>query len=172
LINDRQVKRLQAYVRLAVKDGAKLLCGGEVVREGDCRRGFFYAPTVLGDVHPKMRVAQDEVAGPILDLLPVARVEQAVEAANRLPSGQRAVTVYTRDLGRALRVAAALRSQTVRVNGSPHEPAAHEWVLGAEGRRRSWLDRFSRWRSLSVHAAAAAAATEDGGPAGPERAQA
>jgi aldehyde dehydrogenase (NAD+) len=164
LINDRQVKRLQSYVRLAVKHGAKLVCGGEVYREGEGRRGFFYAPTVLTDLQPAMRGIQDEVAGPILGLLPVDGIERAVEWANRLPTG-RAVTIYSRDVARALRAAGALRADTVRVNApSGGGLAARDWLLGACCGRGRLVDCLSRWRHLTLDAGAAPAAAEAGRP--------
>jgi aldehyde dehydrogenase (NAD+) len=153
LINERQVKRLHTYVRLGAKEGAKLLCGGEIQRDGECRKGFFYAPTVLGEIHPKMRVAQDPVSGPILALLPAADREQALKWANRLPTG-RAVTVCSRDLPNALRAAAALRADVVRINGAPGSGLrVSEWLLGPSAGVGSLVDRLSRWRTLVVDVA-------------------
>jgi aldehyde dehydrogenase (NAD+) len=163
LVNERQVKRLQSYVRLAVKHGAKLLGGGEPYREGDGRRGFFYAPTILTDLQPGMRGAQDEVAGPILGLLPVERVDQAVDWANRLPTG-RAVTIYSRDVAKALRAAAGLRAETVRVNGpSGGGLSARDWLLGPSCGRGRLMDCLSRWRTLFLDAGTAPAAGKGGG---------
>jgi len=161
LVNDRQVKRLHAYVRLAVKEGARLLTGGEAYRDGEGRKGFFYAPTILAEVTPKMRAAQDEVAGPVLALLPAATPEEAVERTNRLPTG-RAVSLYARDVGKALRLAGALAADAVRINdGGPGTPEARAWLLGPLADQAHLVERFARWRRLEI---AAARAAEGGRP--------
>jgi aldehyde dehydrogenase (NAD+) len=153
LVNDRQVKRLHAYVRTAVKEGAKLVCGGEAYREGDARKGFFYTPTLLAEVAPKMRAAQEEVAGPVLALLPAATLDEAIERVNRVPTGQ-AVCVYTRDPGKGLRAAAALRADVVRINEGGSRPGVREWLLGALNEGGRLVDAFSRWRQVWLDAAA------------------
>ncbi len=123
LISESQLKRTHAHTRAGVRDGATLLCGGEIVRDGECRRGFFYAPTVFGDATGKMRIVQDDVRGPTLVLLPVSSVEEAVEQAN---THRRDVTaiVYARDLARGLRVADGVRAERVFVNPGPLKPGA------------------------------------------------
>ncbi|MFB3817095.1 MAG: aldehyde dehydrogenase [Candidatus Methylomirabilales bacterium] len=152
LVNDRQVKRLHAYVRVGVKEGAKLLCGGEAYREGEARKGFFYTPTLLAEVAPKMRAAQEEVAGPILALLPAATPDEAVERVNRLPTGQ-AVSLYARDVGKALRVAAGLRAEVVRINDAGADPPeARAWLLGSLAEGGRLVDAFSRWRRVWLDA--------------------
>ncbi|RPJ54589.1 MAG: aldehyde dehydrogenase family protein, partial [Acidobacteria bacterium] len=164
LINDRHLKRLQAYVRVAVKEGAKLLCGGEVCREGDCRRGFFYTPTVLADLRADMRVAQDQVAGPLAALLPTDRLDDAVAATNQVATGS-AVTICGRDVGRALHAAARLRADTLRINVVSGDLGDWQQGLGAD--RPRLLDRFSRWRALALDAPRPAA--PEGGRREPER---
>jgi aldehyde dehydrogenase (NAD+) len=166
LISDRHLKRLHAYVRVAAKEGAKVLCGGEVCREGDCRRGFFYTPTLLADLRPDMRVAQDQVAGPVAALLPAERLEDAVAATNRVATGG-AVTICGRDIGRALHVAAQLRADTLRLNVASGEPG--DWQQGLGGDRPRLLDRFSRWRTLAL--AAPRPPAPDGGRRDPDRAR-
>lgn len=152
LVNDRQVKRLHAYVRVGVKEGAKLVCGGEAYREGEARKGFFYAPTLLAEITPKMRAAQEQVAGPILALLTATTLEEAVERVNRLPTGQ-GVSLYARDVGKAFRAAAALRAEVVRINdGGADPPAAREWLLGSLADGGRLVDAFSRWRRVWLDA--------------------
>ncbi len=120
IINETQLKRVHGRTRVALRDGAKLLCGGEVVREGECKRGFFYAPTVFGDVVPKMRVVQEETLGPLLAVLSVSGLEDAVEQANALRRAA-TVAVYTRDIARGFRAIEGLRAGRVHVN--PTRPA-------------------------------------------------
>ncbi|HYL80808.1 MAG TPA: aldehyde dehydrogenase family protein, partial [Candidatus Acidoferrum sp.] len=82
VVNETQLKRVHGYTKIGVKEGAKLLCGGEIFKEGDCRKGFFYAPTLFADVSLKMRIAQEEIFGPTVVIMPVGGLEEAIETAN------------------------------------------------------------------------------------------
>ena len=115
LINETQLRRVHGHTRIGLRDGATLLCGGEAVREGECKRGCFYAPTVFGDAAPKMRVVQEEVLGPLLTVMSVAGLDDAVEQANALRRTA-TVVVYARDLARGLRAIEGLRVGCVCVN--------------------------------------------------------
>ena len=149
LVTERHLKRLQAWVRTGVREGAKLLSGGEIYREADCRRGWFYAPTVLAEVQSTMRVSQDEVWGPALAVLSASTVEDAVARVNALP-GSSAVGIYSRNLGHALRLAEELHAEHVRINeSSRHLPRV---PLGVEG-PGLWspaLRTFARWRTITL----------------------
>ena len=115
LINDGRLKRTHAFTRVAQKDGAKLLCGGEVLREGEYRKGFFYAPTLLAEVTPAMRAARDPACGPIIALLTIGGLEEGVDAAERL--GVRiSLAVYTQRLDRACRAIESAPVRSVAVN--------------------------------------------------------
>ena len=118
IINETQLKRVHGHTRIGLRDGAKLLCGGEVVKEGECKRGFFYAPTVFGDAVLKMRLVQEDVLGPMLALMSVTGLEEAVQQANTL---RRATTtaVFTRDIARGFRAIEGLRAGRVYVNPTP-----------------------------------------------------
>jgi aldehyde dehydrogenase (NAD+) len=158
LINETQLKKTHSHTRIGVRDGAKLFCGGEVVREGDLRRGFFYAPTVFGEATVKMRIAQDEVLGPTLVVLPVASLEEAVEQAN-IPRRDVTATVFTRDLARGLRVAEGLRAERVFVNpASPKPGTPPPWTgFGRFSRIRggvvsTYLDALSTWKEATIDA--------------------
>ncbi len=115
LINEAQLKRVHGHARIGLREGAKLLCGGESVKEGECRRGFYYAPTVFGEAAPKMRLIREEVLGPLLACMPVANAEDAIEQANAVRRAA-AVMVYTRDLARGFRAIEGLRAGRVFMN--------------------------------------------------------
>jgi aldehyde dehydrogenase (NAD+) len=158
VISESQLKRVHAHTRVGSREGAKLLCGGEVVREGDCKRGFFYAPTVFGDATLKMRFVQDEVLGPALAVMSVGSTDEAVQQAN---AARRAATVavFTRDLTRALRVAEGLRAGRVQVNPSLAADDAPSSLAGYGRLPRfrldtgGWtLDRFSAWKEVTIEA--------------------
>ncbi len=159
IISESQVKRVHGHTRLGLRDGAKLLCGGETVKDGDCKRGFFYAPTVFGDAAFKMRVIQEEVLGPTLAIVPGAGVEDALECVNGMRRGV-ATLVYARDVMRALRVAEAVRAGCVYVNPAPAKPGGRLALAGlgpwSRGRREpAWgsLCDFTVWKETAADSA-------------------
>ncbi len=154
IIDEAHLKRIHGYTRLGLKEGAKLLCGGEGVREGECKKGFFYAPTIFGDVSPKMRIAQEEIFGPTVGLLTVTGFEEAIEVANATRSGLSAA-IYTRDITRALRAVELLSSGVTLVNPSTVGAEVHLPFGGmrqtGNGRReggRQILDVFTEWKTV------------------------
>jgi len=70
-INEQQLQTVMSYVEIGVKEGAKLLTGGHRLASGALAKGWFHEPTVFGDCQPKMRVAQEEIFGPVVSLIPV-----------------------------------------------------------------------------------------------------
>ena len=159
IINDAQLKRVHSRTRIGIRDGAKLLCGGEVVREGDCRRGFYYAPTVFGDATPKMRSVQDDILGPMVSLLAVAGLEEAIDQAN-VVGHDMAAAVYTRDLTRALRISEGVRAARAHVNPVPFQPGKPSPLSGfsrcTRVRRESvfqHLDGFGGWKEVTIDSA-------------------
>lgn len=117
-----QLERVSAAVETAVDDQAgTLLCGRE--RPTGLGGGYYYRPTVFGDVDPASDLAQKEIFGPVLSILRFSSEEQAVELANDTPYGL-AAYLHTRDLRRAHVLAAALDSGGVAVNGFPIVPSA------------------------------------------------
>lgn len=111
IINERQLERIEVQVADAVAKGARILTGGHRLPGP----GTFYAPTVLTDVTPDMRVMQEETFGPILPVLTVSSLDEMVDAANASPFGLSA-TVWGRDLQRAEAIARRLEAGTVWVN--------------------------------------------------------
>lgn len=111
LISQAQIDRVERYVKLGREEGASLACGG--YRTGD--EGFYFAPTVFTNVRNDMRIAQEEIFGPVLSVIPYRTVDEAVAAANQTPYGL-AGAVWSRDVPRALAVARRLRAGTVWVN--------------------------------------------------------
>ncbi|HEY8564742.1 MAG TPA: aldehyde dehydrogenase family protein [Beijerinckiaceae bacterium] len=112
--NARQHARIAALVRQGVSEGARLAAGGGAPAGREA--GFFYAPTVLDGVDPGSTIAQQEVFGPVLAVIPFDDEEEAVALANGTPYGL-AGAVWTGEVGRAHRVAAAVRAGTFWING-------------------------------------------------------
>jgi aldehyde dehydrogenase (NAD+) len=121
--NRAQFNRVQDMIGVGIAEGARLLCGGPD-RPSGLERGFYVRPTVFSDVHPQMRIAQEEIFGPVLVVIPYSTVDEAVEIANDTVYGLGA-HVQGRDLDAARAVAMRIRCGQVHINNpawSPHAP--------------------------------------------------
>jgi aldehyde dehydrogenase (NAD+) len=115
VITSTAAERIQGMVAAAVDEGAKLATGGEEVQVADCPGGAFYAPTVLAGVRPDHRIAREEVFGPVLAVIEMAELDDAVDVVNSVEYGLSAA-VYTRDINAALRAVEAIDTGIVYVN--------------------------------------------------------
>ncbi|EET48287.1 aldehyde dehydrogenase family protein [Thalassobium sp. R2A62] len=110
-----QYDRVQAMIQLGIDEGATLLAGGLGKPDG-CDTGWFVKPTIFSDVRNDMRIAQEEIFGPVLVIIPFDDEEQAIQIANDTPYGL-AAYLQTGDPSRAERVAARLRAGAIHING-------------------------------------------------------
>jgi aldehyde dehydrogenase (NAD+) len=115
LINEQQLKTVDNYVNIGKQEGASLLLGGKVLRGGEYDRGYFYAPTVFGDVNYRMRIAQEEIFGPVVALITVSSYEEAVSVANSTEYGLSSA-IYTRDVNLSFRAIGDLEAGITYVN--------------------------------------------------------
>ncbi|MBB4143158.1 aldehyde dehydrogenase family protein [Rhizobium rhizoryzae] len=122
MVSQKQWDRVQSYIRLGQEEGARLLAGGEGRPEG-LSRGWFVRPTIFTGVNNGMRIAREEIFGPVLSLIPYHDEEEAVAVANDTDYGLQA-QVFSSDVLRARRVAGRIMAGRVILNGAPHEPLA------------------------------------------------
>jgi len=123
LANRAQFNRVQQMIEAGLAEGTRLVCGGPG-RPAGLERGFYARPTVFSAVTPRMRIAQEEIFGPVLAIMPYDSVDEAVDIANGTVYGLGA-HVQSRDMGAARAVAARIRSGQVHINHpawNPHAP--------------------------------------------------
>jgi len=114
-IDDKQLGIVLDYVGVGGREGARLLCGGERLTDGPYARGYFSSPAVMTDVAPSMRVAQEEIFGPVLAVLPAENLDGAVEVANGIRFGLSAA-ICTRSLTAAYEFINRIDAGLVMVN--------------------------------------------------------
>jgi len=115
LVNKAQRDTVAMYVDIGKKEGAKLLTGGEPYTEGECAKGWFYKPTVFIDVLPTMRIAQEEIFGPVLSVIKAKNFEEAIKILNGTTYGLSS-SVYTNDLNKAQKAAELAETGIVYIN--------------------------------------------------------
>ncbi|RAJ69624.1 aldehyde dehydrogenase (NAD+) [Streptomyces sp. Amel2xB2] len=125
-----QLEKVQRYIEIASDDGAELLSGGRRPGEGALGDGLFIEPTVLGNVDNRMRIAREEVFGPVAAVIPFEDEEEAVRLSNDSPYGL-AAGVWTQSVARAHRMAKSLRAGTVWVNA--YRTVGYEMPYGGFG---------------------------------------
>ncbi len=110
-----QMDRILGYIRSGVEEGAKLECGGERDTEGSNSKGFFVKPTVFSEVNPRMKIAQEEIFGPVLAAIRFEGPDEAVSIANGTVYGL-VSAVWTKDIKLAHRMAGEIKAGTVWIN--------------------------------------------------------
>ena len=110
-VDQTQMEKVLGYIESGRSEGATLVCGGK--RVGD--RGYFVQPTVFADVHDDMKIAREEIFGPVMSIIPFKTIDEVVERSNRTTYGL-AAAVWTRDIQKAHSIANSVRAGTVWVN--------------------------------------------------------
>jgi aldehyde dehydrogenase (NAD+) len=149
LVSAAQRERVRGYIEKGISEGAKLLCGGVEAPEG-LDKGFYVRPTVFSDVSTDMTIAQEEIFGPVLSIIPYDTEEEAVAIANDTVYGL-AGGVWAGDKGHAEAIARRLRTGQVEVNGGGFNPMAPFGGYKQSGIGRE-LGRFGLEEYLEVKA--------------------
>ncbi len=156
VINERALEKIHSYTGIGKDEGATLLTGGEVADGNGLDRGFYYRPTIFGDVEPGMRVAQEEIFGPTTSLIPVKDADEAIRVANGVRFGLSS-SIFTRDVNTAFRAMRDLVTGITYVNAGTIGAEVHlpfggmkETGNGHREAGQAALDVFTEWKSIYV----------------------
>jgi alpha-ketoglutaric semialdehyde dehydrogenase len=155
-VSESQLKTVMQYVEIGRKEGAKLVAGGNRLDKGELAKGFFHEPTIFGDVHPKMRIAQEEIFGPVVSVMRCRSLDEAIEIGNNVAYGLSA-SIYTRDINKAFTAMRDIYTGIFYVNAPTIGAEVHLPFGGTKatgnGHREAGtaaLDVFSEWKSIYV----------------------
>jgi betaine-aldehyde dehydrogenase len=149
LTSAAQRERVRGYIRKGLEEGARLVAGGPEAPEG-LEKGYYVRPTVFADVRPEMTIAQEEIFGPVLSIIPYEDEDDAVRIANGTVYGLSG-GVWSADVERAKRVARRMRTGQVDINGGRFNPLAPFGGYKQSGRGRE-LGRYGLEEFLEVKA--------------------
>jgi len=152
LISRAHRERVQGYLEVGRAEGAHLVCGGEAPASGPLARGAYLMPAVFDGVEPRMRIAREEIFGPVVSVLSFRDEEEAIALANDSPYGLSG-SLWTRDAKRALRVARAIETGVISVNASRSvylEAPFGGWKRSGVGRELGVeaLDAYTEMKSI------------------------
>lgn len=156
LVNQNQLQRVSKYLNIAREEGAKVLIGGEVATDGSLKHGYFFQPTILENVTPDMRVAREEIFGPVVGLIEVSSFADAIAIINNTPYGLSS-SIYTRDINRAFIAMRDIEAGITYINGPTIGAEVHLPFGGVKqtgnGHREAGsaaLDVFTEWKTVYV----------------------
>jgi len=155
-VSEAQLERVMSYVKIGQDEGARLATGGHRLSSADTKRGFFHEPTIFADVAPKMRIAREEIFGPVVSVVPCTSLDEGIAIANDVAYGLSA-SIYTQDINKAF---AAMRDvytglfyvNAPTIGAEVHLPFGGTKATG-NGHREAGtaaLDVFTEWKSVYV----------------------
>jgi aldehyde dehydrogenase (NAD+) len=156
VINESQRDIIHNYIQIGSDEGAKLITGGEVLETGECKKGFFYKPTIFTDVTPEMRIAKEEIFGPVVSVIRARDFEQAIEILNNTDYGLSSA-LYTRDLNLGMKAIESIKTGVVYLNSSTigaecHLPFGGYKETGNGHREGGWtaFEIFSECKTVYI----------------------
>ena len=157
LVNETQLKKVMEYVQIGRDEGADPVFGGVRLTKGEFGRGFFFEPTIFTKVAPGMRIAREEIFGPVVCVLAADGMDDALEIANDTVYGLSS-SIYTQDVNRAFRAVRDLETGIAYVNSSTIGAETHLTFGGVkqtgnghrEGSATTAIEIFSEWKSVYV----------------------
>jgi len=156
VINKLSLEKIHSYTEIGKGEGAKLLTGGEVATGNGLDKGFYYTPTIFGDVDPQMRIAQEEIFGPTTALIRVKDFDEAIRVSNGIRFGLSS-SIFTRDVNKVFRAMRDLQAGITYINAGTIGAEVHLPFGGTKdtgnGHREAGqaaLDVFTEWKSIYV----------------------
>ncbi len=155
-VNEKQLQTDLSYVEIGQNEGAKMMCGGNRLDKGDYQYGWFMEPTVFTDVDPKMRIAQEEIFGPVVSIIPCDDLEDAIQIANGIEYGLSSA-LYTKDVNKAFAAIRDLETGITYINAPTIGAEVHLPFGGTKatgnGHREGGIgaiDFYTEWKSVYV----------------------
>jgi aldehyde dehydrogenase (NAD+) len=155
-ISESQLKTVMSYVQIGKDEGATLACGGGRLQDGAFGKGHFHEATVFTDVKPEMRIAREEIFGPVVSVIPCRSLDEAIAIGNNVEYGLSA-SIYTQDINRAFTAMRDLYTGIFYVNAPTIGAEVHLPFGGTKntgnGHREAGvaaLDVFSEWKSIYI----------------------
>jgi acyl-CoA reductase-like NAD-dependent aldehyde dehydrogenase len=156
VINQAALEKIHSYTTIGQDEGATLLTGGEVASGNGLDKGFYYRPTIFGDVDPEMRIAQEEIFGPTTAVIKTSDVDEAIRVSNGIKYGLSS-SIFTRDVNKAFRAMRDLKAGITYINAGTIGAEVHLPFGGVKdtgnGHREAGqaaLDFFTEWKSIYV----------------------
>jgi aldehyde dehydrogenase (NAD+) len=155
-ISEAQLQKVMEYVAIGQREGATLATGGHRLTAGDWGKGWFHEPTIFSDVSPTMRIAQEEIFGPVVSVIPCDGLDDGIQIANGVTYGLSGA-IYTRDVNAAFTAMRDVESGLFYVNAPTIGAEVHLPFGGIKGTGNGHreagvaaLDVFSEWKSIYV----------------------
>ena len=155
-VNESQLRTVEKYVQVGRDEGATLVAGGRRLDQGEHARGYFHEPTIFGDCDPKMRICREEIFGPVVSVMPIRSLEEAIEVGNSVEYGLSA-SIYTQDINHAFRAMRDMYTGIFYVNAPTIGAETHLPFGGTKhtgnGHREACvqaLEVFSEWKSIYI----------------------
>ncbi|MDQ3442678.1 MAG: aldehyde dehydrogenase family protein, partial [Chloroflexota bacterium] len=156
LVSAGQLETVHGYVDVGLKDGAELIAGGHIAVDGALANGHFHEPTIFNNVMPSMRIAQEEIFGPVVSLLPVDSLEAAIEVVNGVEYGLSAA-IFTQDMNNAFRAMQDIFTGILYINAGTTGAEIHLPFGGTKGTGNGHreagtaaIDFYAEWQSIYV----------------------
>ncbi|MFC4556791.1 aldehyde dehydrogenase family protein [Virgibacillus kekensis] len=156
IINESGLEKIKKYIEIGKEEGAKLLAGGYELTEDNHAGGNYFAPTLFTDATPEMRIAQEEIFGPVVSLIPVKSFEEAIEVNNGVSYGLSS-SIFTSDVNKVFKAQRDLDTGIVYVNAGTTGAEIHLPFGGTKGTGNGHrdsgvqaLDVFTEWKAVYV----------------------
>ncbi len=156
VINESQFNKILKYIEIGKKEGAKLILGGKAYQKGNCSKGYFIEPTIFMEATPEMRIAQEEIFGPVVSVIKAEDLKDAIQIVNDTPYGLSSA-IYTQDVNSSAIAERDLETGIVYINASTIGAEIHLPFGGIKhsgygrkeaGGRGGALDTYSRWKVI------------------------